>query len=81
MVGGGLGTQRQSAANLDACRRLFTGFDQADPSTKRQVITTALSRLDHLMQLVDRQLPEPPQRPPPLPLSLSDHFPLHRSMF
>ena len=54
------------AANLDACRRLFTGFDQADPSTKRQVITTALGRLDHLMGLVDRQLPESPL-PPPLP--------------
>ena len=52
------------AANLDACRRLFTGFDQADPSTKRQVITTALGRLDHLMGLVDRQLPESPQHPP-----------------
>src|SRR5882724_12574 len=52
------------AANLDACRRLFTGFDRADPSTKRQVITTALGRLDHLMMLVDRQLPETPQHPP-----------------
>jgi len=52
------------AANLDACRRLFTGFDRADPSTKRQVITTALGRLDHLMVLVDRQLPETPQHPP-----------------
>jgi ATP-dependent DNA helicase RecG len=52
------------AANLDACRRLFIGFDQADPSKKRQVITTALGRLDHLMLLVDRQLPEHPQRPP-----------------
>lgn len=52
------------AANLDACRRLFTGFDRADPSTKRQVITTALGRLDHLMVLVDRQLPEIPQHPP-----------------
>jgi ATP-dependent DNA helicase RecG len=51
------------AANLDACRRLFIGFDQADPSKKRQVITTALGRLDHLMLLVDRQLPEHPQRP------------------
>jgi ATP-dependent DNA helicase RecG len=52
------------AANLDACRRLFTGFDRADPGTKRQVITTALGRLDHLMMLVDRQLPETPQHPP-----------------
>jgi len=52
------------AANLDACRRLFTGFDRADPTTKRQVITTALGRLDHLMMLVDRQLPETPQHPP-----------------
>jgi ATP-dependent DNA helicase RecG len=51
------------AANLDACRRLFTGFDRADPSTKRQVITTALGRLDYLMVLVDRQLPEIPQHP------------------
>jgi hypothetical protein len=55
------------AANLDACRRLFTGFDQADPSTKRQVITTALGRLDHLMGLVDRQLPRAHNAPPPLP--------------
>jgi ATP-dependent DNA helicase RecG len=52
------------AANLDACRRIFIGFDQADPSTKRQVITTALGRLDHLMLLVDRQPPEHPQGPP-----------------
>ncbi len=52
------------AANLDACRRLFTGFDRADPSTKRLVITTALGRLDHLLVLVDRQLPETPQHPP-----------------
>ena len=53
------------AANLDACRRLFTGFDQADPSTKRQVIITALGHLDHLMALVDRHLTENPQHPPP----------------
>ena len=39
------------AANLDACRRLFRGFDQADPPTKRTVITTALGRLDHLFAL------------------------------
>jgi len=51
------------AANLDACRRLFSGFDRAEPSTKRQVITTALGRLDHLMVLVDRQLPDTPQHP------------------
>lgn len=37
------------AANLEACRRLFAGFDQADPSTKLRVITTALSHLDHLL--------------------------------
>jgi ATP-dependent DNA helicase RecG len=48
-------------ANLDACRRLFTGFDRADPSRKLQVISTALSRLDHLMALVDRQLAKSPQ--------------------
>jgi ATP-dependent DNA helicase RecG len=42
-------------ANLDACRRLFTGFDRADPTTKLQVIATALSRLDHLMALAERQ--------------------------
>jgi ATP-dependent DNA helicase RecG len=41
------------AANLDACRRLFTGFDQADPTTKLRVIMTALGRLDHLTALVD----------------------------
>ena len=52
------------AANLDACRRLITGFDQADPSTKRQVIITALGHLDHLMALVDRHLTEDPQHPP-----------------
>jgi ATP-dependent DNA helicase RecG len=42
------------AANLDACRRLFTGFDRADPTTKLQVITTALGRLDHLLALAER---------------------------
>ena len=52
------------AANLDACRRLITGFDQADPSTKRQVIITALGHLDHLMALVDRHLTEDSQHPP-----------------
>jgi ATP-dependent DNA helicase RecG len=48
-------------ANLDACRRLFTGFDKADPATKRQVIVTALGRLDHLIALADRQSSESPQ--------------------
>jgi ATP-dependent DNA helicase RecG len=42
-------------ANLDACRRLFTGFDRADPAAKRQIIGTALSRLDHLIALVEEQ--------------------------
>jgi len=41
------------AANLDACRRLCTGFDQADPQTKLRVITTILSRLDDLRAQVD----------------------------
>jgi ATP-dependent DNA helicase RecG len=63
------------AANLDACRRLFTGFDRADPHTKRQVITTALGRLDHLMVLVDKQLPETPQHPPLLSPSASPTTP------
>jgi ATP-dependent DNA helicase RecG len=47
---------------LDACRRLFTGFDRADPTKKIQVITTALSRLEHLMGLVAKQFPENSQR-------------------
>jgi ATP-dependent DNA helicase RecG len=42
------------AANLDACRRLFTGFDRADPTTKLQVITTVLSRLDHLQAQIEQ---------------------------
>jgi ATP-dependent DNA helicase RecG len=41
------------AANLDACRRLFTGFDRADPTTKLRLITTALSHLDHLLAQID----------------------------
>ncbi|MBI3326944.1 MAG: hypothetical protein HYZ81_09615, partial [Nitrospinae bacterium] len=41
------------AANLDACRRLFTGFDHADPVTKRTAIATALGRLDHLMAFLE----------------------------
>src|ERR671919_1996003 len=49
-------------ANLDACRRLFTGFDRAEPTKKIQVITTALSRLEHLMELVAKQFPENSQR-------------------
>jgi ATP-dependent DNA helicase RecG len=61
------------AANLDACRRLFTGFDRADPSTKRRVITTALGRLDHLTALVERQISKSPPRPS-LP---SSSAPLH----
>jgi ATP-dependent DNA helicase RecG len=52
------------AANLDACRRLFTGFDRADPTTKIRVITTALGRLDYLLSLVDTQPSDIPQRPP-----------------
>jgi ATP-dependent DNA helicase RecG len=52
------------AANLDACRRLFTGFDEADPSTKRQLINTTLSRLDHVMTLVEGH--EVGQRQPPV---------------
>jgi ATP-dependent DNA helicase RecG len=49
-------------ANLDACRRLFTGFDKADPATKRQVIVTALGRLDHLIALVERHIDGQPQQ-------------------
>jgi ATP-dependent DNA helicase RecG len=61
------------AANLDACRRLFTGFDQADPETKLRVIATALSRLDHLMVLVKGQLSEDtPGTPLPAPTSGED---------
>jgi ATP-dependent DNA helicase RecG len=48
------------AANLDACRRLFRGFDQADPPTKRTAIATALGRLDHLIALLQGQ---PAQEP------------------
>jgi ATP-dependent DNA helicase RecG len=41
------------AANLDACRRLFSGFDKAAPAAKRQIIVTALGRLDYLIALVE----------------------------
>jgi ATP-dependent DNA helicase RecG len=50
------------AANLDACRRLFTGFDCAAPAAKRATILTALGRLDHLMALLER--PVEPQTDP-----------------
>jgi ATP-dependent DNA helicase RecG len=56
------------ATNLDACRRLFTGFDRADPGTKHLLINTALGHLDHLLRLVETQSPETSQ-PPPLPTS------------
>lgn len=62
-------------ANLDACRRLFTGFDKADPATKRQVIVTALGRLDHLIALVEGHIGAQAQRlsvPSPLPVTSSD---------
>jgi ATP-dependent DNA helicase RecG len=49
------------AANLDACRRLFTGFDKADPAAKRQIIVTALGRLDHLIAVVERHSAGQPQ--------------------
>jgi hypothetical protein len=49
------------AANLDACRRLFTGFDKADPAAKRQIIVTALGRLDHLIAVVERHTAGQPQ--------------------
>jgi ATP-dependent DNA helicase RecG len=51
-------------ANLDACRRLFTGFDGADAATKLGVIATALGRLDHLIALVERQISKDPRRIP-----------------
>jgi ATP-dependent DNA helicase RecG len=38
-------------ANLDACRRLFTGFDAADPAVKRRAIVAALSHITHLIAL------------------------------
>jgi ATP-dependent DNA helicase RecG len=44
----------EMAANLDGCRRLFAGFDRADPGTKMRLITTALSRLDHLQAQTER---------------------------
>jgi ATP-dependent DNA helicase RecG len=49
------------AANLDACRRLFTGFDRADPAAKHQIIVTALGRLDHLIAVVERHSVGQPQ--------------------
>src|SRR5918912_3666207 len=48
------------AANLDACRRLFRGFDDADLPTKRMAIVTALSRLDHVIALLDGQPKQDP---------------------
>jgi ATP-dependent DNA helicase RecG len=53
------------ATNLDACRRLFTGFDRADPGTKHLLINTALGHLDHLLGLVETHSHETPQAPPP----------------
>lgn len=44
------------AANLDAFRRLFAGFDRADPAGKRRTILLALGRLDHLIALVEGQV-------------------------
>jgi ATP-dependent DNA helicase RecG len=41
------------AANLDACRRLFAGFDRADAAAKRRIIVTALGRIDHLIDLAE----------------------------
>jgi ATP-dependent DNA helicase RecG len=43
------------AANLDAFRRLFAGFDRTDPAAKRRTILMALGRLDHLIALVGGQ--------------------------
>src|SRR5262245_42805566 len=54
------------AANLDACRRLFIGFDRSDPGTKRQVISAALRHLDHLRMLVDQPQPSSSAGPPHL---------------
>jgi ATP-dependent DNA helicase RecG len=36
-------------ANLDACRRLFTGFDAAEPVVKRRAIIAALGHIDDLI--------------------------------
>lgn len=47
------------AANLEAFRRLFTGFDRAAPAVKRQMIRTALGRLDHLIALVEAGIAGP----------------------
>jgi ATP-dependent DNA helicase RecG len=60
------------AANLDACRRLFSGFDRADPTTKFQVITTTLGRLDHLLALVERREAVPRQPPIAAPSPASE---------
>ncbi|HSF32391.1 MAG TPA: ATP-dependent DNA helicase RecG [Candidatus Tectomicrobia bacterium] len=57
-------------ANLDACRRLFIGLDDADPTTKLRLITTALSRLDHLIALVEQRSAGERQH-----LSLASPFP------
>jgi ATP-dependent DNA helicase RecG len=54
-------------ANLEACGRLFAGFDQADPATKRRMVLAALERLDHLIALVERQ---PVQGMPPASAAL-----------
>ena len=58
------------AANLDAFRRLFIGFDRADPAVKRQMLLTALGRLDHLMALIEAGLDgQSTARPEPRDLS------------
>lgn len=41
------------AANLDACRRRFTGFDKAHAAAKRRMIITALGSIDYLIDLVE----------------------------
>jgi ATP-dependent DNA helicase RecG len=60
-------------ANLDACRRLFTGFDRAEPATKMRAITTALGRLDHLMTLVETLSSAIPEHPRHTAPSASPH--------
>ncbi len=47
-----LGPPSDMAANLDACRRLLTGFDHADAATKRGAIAATLGYLDRLTVLL-----------------------------
>jgi ATP-dependent DNA helicase RecG len=48
---------------LDAFRRLFRGFDKADPTAKRKTVLVALERLDHLIALVEHGIEAQDKRP------------------